>query len=419
MVSPNTLFVVILTVIIFNFALEQFLDYLNSKNWSDILPKELEGIYDAEKYHKSQNYAKAKQRLSTFLNTLSVFLILGLLYWKGFVLLDDFLRCITQNQILLGLLFFGIIGFAADILSLPFSLYNTFVIEERFGFNKTTIQTYILDKLKGWLLVVIIGGGIMALIIWIYTKTTSLFWIYTWGLISVFAIFMSMFYSTLIVPLFNKQAPLPKGELRDAIEKFASGVGFKLNNIYVIDNSKRSTKANAYFSGFGPKKRIVLFDTLIKDHTVEELVAVLAHEIGHYKKKHTVLGLGISLMQTGFMLFLLSLFVGNSILSEALGASNISFHLGVLVFGVLYSPVSLVLGLITNYFSRRHEFAADRFASEKYNAIALANALKKLSVNNLSNLRPHPVYTFFYYSHPPLLQRLKALAMFEPGIKKN
>jgi len=409
MISAEVLFVIVLTVIIFDYLLEQFLDFLNARYWSDKLPDELKGIYDAEKYKKSQEYAKAKRKISTLLNTLSTLLIIGLFWWKGFVILDDYLRIITQNQILLGLLFFGIIGFLADILSIPFDLYNTFIIEEKFGFNKTTMRTYVIDKLKGWLLAAVLGGGLLALIIWIYLETTSLFWLFAWGLIGIFMIFMSMFYSNLIVPLFNKQVPLADGELRNAIEKFAVKAGFALDNIYVIDGSKRSSKANAYFSGFGPKKRIVLFDTLIQNHTVEELVAVLAHEIGHYKKKHTYLGLGISLVQTGFMFFILSLFIGNPLLSEALGSSNISFHIGVLVFAILYSPVSLVLGLLTNFLSRKHEFEADQFASEKYDADSLGNALKKLSVNNLNNLKPHPIYVFFYYSHPPLLQRLEAI----------
>jgi len=409
MISAEVLFVIILTVIIFDYLLEQFLDFLNARYWSDKLPDELTGIYDAEKYKKSQEYAKAKRKISTLLSTFSTVLIIGLFYWKGFVILDDYLRNITQNQILLGLLFFGIIGFLADILSMPFDLYNTFVIEEKFGFNKTSVRTYINDKLKGWLLAAFLGGGLLALIIWIYTETTSYFWIFAWGVIGIFMIFMSMFYSVLIVPLFNKQVPLAEGELRTAIENFAVKAGFALDNIYVIDGSKRSSKANAYFSGFGPKKRIVLFDTLIQNHTVEELVAVLAHEIGHYKKKHTYLGLGISLVQTGFMFFILSLFIGNPLLSEALGSTNTSFHIGVIVFAILYSPVSLVLGLLTNHLSRKHEFEADRFAGEKYDADSLGNALKKLSVNNLSNLKPHPIYTFFYYSHPPLLERLAAL----------
>jgi STE24 endopeptidase len=222
-------------------------------------------------------------------------------------------------------------------------------------------------------------------------------------------IFMAMFYSSLIVPLFNKQTPLEDGELRNAIKEFADKVGFKLNNIFVIDGSKRSTKANAYFSGMGAKKRIVLFDTLIKDHSTEELVAVLAHEIGHYKKKHTLKEMILSVVQTGIMLYIISIFIGNPVLSQALGAKQGSFHIGILAFGLLYSPLSLLIGIMMNVISRKYEYQADRFAGENYNPKALQDALKKLSVNNLSNLRPHPLYVFFHYSHPPLLQRLKAL----------
>ncbi len=309
----------------------------------------------------------------------------------------------------MGLMFFGVIGFVSDILTIPFEVYSTFVIEQKFGFNKTTARTFILDKLKGWLLTAVLGGGILALIIWIYSLTTNMFWIFAWGAIAIFMVFMSMFYSELIVPLFNKQKPLEQGELRDEIEKFASKVGFKLNNIYVIDGSKRSSKANAYFTGLGPRKRIVLYDTLILDHSINELVAVLAHEVGHYKKKHTILGLMISLAQSALMFFILSLLLGNPLMSEALGASRASFHLSVLVFGILYTPVSTILSLGLNYLSRKHEFEADRFAGENYSSEALGNALKKLSVNNLSNLKPHPAYTFFHYSHPPLLKRLDAL----------
>jgi STE24 endopeptidase len=412
MISSDTLFVIILAIIVVSFLLEQFLDYLNASYWTDELPHELAGIYDAQKYRESQNYAKAKRRFSALLGSLSTLAILLLLYFGGFVLLDDFIHTITNNPILLGLLFFGIIGFASDILTIPFELYSTFVIEQKFGFNKTTSRTFILDKLKGWLLTAILGGGILALIIWIYNLTTDMFWMFAWAAIGIFMVFMSMFYSELIVPLFNKQTPLEQGELRDEIEKFASKVGFKLNNIFVIDGSKRSSKANAYFTGLGSKKRIVLYDTLIHDHSIDELVAVLAHEVGHYKKKHTVLGLGISLLQTGFMFFILSLFLGNPILSKALGSSITSFHLSLLVFGILYTPVSMILGLGLNHLSRKHEFEADRFAAEQFDAAALQSALKKLSVNNLSNLKPHPLYTFFYYSHPPLLKRLDALNKF-------
>jgi STE24 endopeptidase len=309
----------------------------------------------------------------------------------------------------MSLIFFGILGLIVDILSTPLSVYSIFVIEEKFGFNKTSPKTFILDKLKGWLLAAIIGGGLLALIVWIYQVSGNWFWVIAWAVIAVFTVFMTMFYSNLIVPLFNKQTPLDEGTLRAAIEEFAQKTGFRLKNIFVMDGSKRSSKANAYFTGLGTKKRIVLFDTLIKDHTDEELVGVLAHEIGHYKKKHTLTGTIISLLQTGLMLYILSLFIGNPVLSQALGAQEGSFHLGILTFGMLYSPLSLILGLIMNVVSRKNEFVADRYAGENYDPKPLKDALKKLSVSHLSNLRPHPVYVFFHYSHPPLLQRLKAL----------
>jgi STE24 endopeptidase len=309
----------------------------------------------------------------------------------------------------MALLFFGILGLIADILGTPFSVYATFVIEERFGFNKTTVKTFILDKIKGLMLAVIIGGGLLALVIWIYGATGRWFWLIAWGVISFFSVFMTLFYSNIIVPLFNKQTPLETGELRDAIEAFAQKTGFNLRSIFVIDGSKRSTKANAYFTGLGRKKRIVLYDTLIKDHPKEELVAVLAHEIGHYKKKHTLIGTFISIAQTGVMLFILSRFLGNPYLSAALGSNQPSFHMGIIAFGILYTPLSMILGLALNAFSRKHEFQADHFAATRYHPNSLRDALIRLSVNNLSNLRPHPLYVFFYYSHPPLLKRLHAI----------
>lgn len=405
----QTIFWIIVGIIIFDFLLERLLDYLNSKYWSDELPKELEGIYDKEKYKRSQNYHKDKLKLSIIVSTLSFVIMLLLLFFDGFAWLDSLVRTYTTHPVWMALMFFGLIGIAADILGTPFSVYATFNIEEKYGFNKTTVKTFILDKIKGWLLGIIIGGGLLAVIILIYESTGEYFWIVAWGAIAAFMIFMSVFYSNLIVPLFNKQRPLEEGELRDAIENFADKAGFNLKNIYVIDGSKRSSKANAYFTGLGSKKRIVLFDTLIQQHTTDEIVAVLAHEIGHYKKKHTTTGLAISLLQTGLMLFILSLMIDEPVLSRALGAEKGSFHMGVLAFGLLYSPLSLILGVVMNSLSRKNEYAADRFAGKNYKPGALQEALKKLSVNNLSNLRPHPAYVFFYYSHPPLLQRLRAL----------
>ncbi len=406
-------FYLIIGILIFDYLLDLLLDYLNGKHWSDVLPDSLKEIIDAEKYKKSQLYFKEKQRFSFIVETISFIVMILMVVYGGFAFVDHFVREYTTNPILMSLMFFGILGIAADILSTPFSIYSTFVIEEKFGFNKTTPKTFILDKLKGLLLGAIIGGGLLALIVWIYDSTGDWFWFITWIVVTAFMIFMTMFYSNIIVPLFNKQTPLQEGELRSSIEEFAKKVSFKLKNIYVIDGSKRSSKANAYFTGLGAKKRIVLYDTLINDHDTDELVAVLAHEIGHYKKKHTLKGILISIAQTGLMLYILSLFLKNPDLAEALGAKENSFHMAILAFGLLYSPLSMILGLLGNYLSRKHEYQADRFAGVNYYPQALAKALKKLSVNTLSNLRPHPAYIFFHYSHPPLLKRLEALDEIE------
>ena len=404
------LFVLIIAIVVFEFLLERVLDYLNATCWSEKLPEELQGIYEQEKYSRSQQYLKANHWFSQLTESFNFILVMLMLLLGGFAFLDNQVRAITDNPVLMALLFFGAIGVVADFLGTPFSIYSTFVIEQRFGFNKTTVRTFILDKIKGWVLAAVVGGGLLALIVWIYGVTGSWFWIIAWGVISLFTILMTLFYSNIIVPLFNKQTPLEPGELRDAIEEFAGKTGFSLKNIYVIDGSKRSTKANAYFTGLGRKKRIVLYDTLIKDHPVDELVAVLAHEIGHYRKKHTLIGTLISVLQTGLILFILSRFLDNPHLSGALGASQPSFHLGLVAFGILFTPISLITGLGLNILSREHEFQADRFAAVNHNAESLRNALVRLSVNNLSNLRPHDLYVFFHYSHPPLLKRLKRLS---------
>jgi STE24 endopeptidase len=408
----NTLLAVILVIIVADYLFDRVMDLLNVSRWSHALPQELKGIYDEEKYRRSQQYSRVSMRLGVLTASLSFLLILGMLVWGGFGWLDSFLREYTTHPVLLALLFFGLIGLASDVLSTPFDVYATFVVEERFGFNRTTPATYLADKLKGWLLALLIGGALLAVFVWFYQVAGRLFWLWAWVFFSGFSVFMTMFYSTLIVPLFNKQTPLAEGPLRTAIEEFAREAGFELDNIFVIDGSKRSSKANAYFSGLGPKKRIVLFDTLIKDHTNEELVAVLAHEIGHYKMKHIRKGMAVSVIQSGVMLFLLGVFVNRPELSLALGGEQASFHLGILAFALLYAPVSLLLGIATNRLSRRHEYQADAFAARHYRPEPLMEALKKLSVNNLSNLRPHPAYVFVHYSHPPLLKRLEHLKQF-------
>lgn len=404
----QTLFYIIIGLIIADFVFERILEYLNATQWSNHLPEEVKGIYDDGKYRQQQAYEKVNYRFSMISSSFSFVLLLLMFLYSGFAWVNSVALSVSANSILTALVFFGILMFASDILMTPFSVYDTFVIEEKFGFNKTTHKTFVLDKLKGWLLGAVIGGGLLALIVYIYQLTTANFWIYAWLVISTFSVFMVFFYSNLIVPLFNKQTPLPEGDLKSAIESFSAQVGFKLDNIYVINGSKRSTKANAYFTGLGAKKRIVLYDTLINDLTINELVAVLAHEIGHYKKHHVIWSLLLGIIQTGIVLFIFSLFVGSPELSAALGVAEPSFHIGLIAFGVLYSPISMVTGLAMNIFSRKNEYQADAFAAKYFDANELAAALKKLSVKNLSNLRPHPVYVFFHYSHPTLLQRLNA-----------
>ncbi len=405
----NIFFFLILIIPVTGFITERYLDYLNSTMWSDRLPIKLKGICNEEDYRKTQLYQKENDRLSLWSSALNLFVILAMIISGGFALADNLARTISSNSIAISLIFFGIIGLASDLINIPFSVYDTFVIEKKYGFNTMTVRTFITDHLKSWLIALLIGAPVLGLIVWFYYRTGSYFWLYAWGLITLFSVFINLFYSQLIVPLFNKQTPLAEGSLRSLIEEFAVKTGFRLKNIYVIDGSKRSTKANAYFSGFGPKKRIVLYDTLQNELSDEEIVAVLAHEVGHYKKKHVLLSLLFSIILTGLMLFLFSLVVNNPSLSVALGAKSTSFHMGLIVFGILYSPLSLLIGLLTNYISRRNEFAADRFARENFKPEVLAGALKKLSVRNLSNMMPHPAYVFFHYSHPPLLKRLEKL----------
>ncbi|MEA3318222.1 MAG: M48 family metallopeptidase [Bacteroidota bacterium] len=403
------IFYLIIAFLLFDYVLDQTLDFLNSTKRNSKLPEKLKGIYSEEKYAKSQKYDKINQRFGFITSTFNLVLILAFLFFQGFAFVDNIARNISDNPIIISLVFFGILMFAFDIINTPFSIYQTFVIEEKFGFNKTTAKIFILDKIKGWIISIIIGGGILALITWFYQLTANMFWIYTWILVSVFMIFMTMFYTSIIVPLFNKLKPLEEGELKESIFDFCNKVDYTLENVYIINGSKRSTKANAYFSGLGKKKKIVLFDTLLEKLKVNEITAVLAHEIGHYKLKHTLVNIILSLLQTGITLFILSLLVGNPALSKALGAEQTGFHLGLIAFSLLYSPISTILGLGMNIFSRKNEYQADNFAGKYLNTNFLIEALKKLSINNLSNLTPHPLYVFFNYSHPPLLNRIEAL----------
>ena len=391
------------------FLLETILDYFNARHYGDPVPEELNDVFDAEEYQKSQNYKKTNYRFGLITSTFSLLLTLGFLILGGFGWIDSIARGITDNDILIALIFFGIIMIGSDIITTPFSYYATFVIEEKFGFNKTTKKTFFFDKLKGWLMMSIIGGGMLAVVIWFFQWAGTNFWMYAWALIAVFTIFMNLFYSKLIVPLFNKQHPLEEGALKQKIEDYAHKVGFDLKNIFVIDGSKRSTKANAYFSGFGKEKRVTLYDTLINDLDEDEIVAVLAHEVGHYKRKHIIFNLSASILLTGFTLFLLSIFINTPEVSLAIGVSQPSFHAALIGFGILYSPISEVTGLIMNYLSRKFEFQADDYAKTTFARMPLITSLKKLSKNSLSNLTPHPAYVFMHYSHPPLIARIRNL----------
>jgi len=403
------IFLIIIIIISVDFIFERILDFLNYRHKSPNLPEELKDVYDKDEFLRQHDYEKTTYRFSLITSSFSYILILAMLLFKGFALIDAIGRDLSSNPIVIALVFFGILMLASDILTTPFSLYGTFVIEEKFGFNKTTLKTFFLDKIKSYVLGAIIGGALLAVIIGLFTSLGSGFWIYAWIVITFFMVFITMFYSNTIVPLFNKQEPLEEGELRDKLNEFSIKSGFNLKNIFVIDGSKRSTKANAYFSGLGAKKRIVLYDTLIEDLGTDEIVAVLSHEIGHYKKKHTLSGMIISILQTGLTLYLLSLFVSNPVLSEALGVTEPGFHIGLIAFGILYSPISTFLSLGMNILSRKNEYQADKYAADFELGDYLISGLKKLSANNLSNLTPHPLYVFFHYSHPPLLQRIRAL----------
>jgi STE24 endopeptidase len=405
----NIYFYLIVGFFVASFIWTQVLAYLNRKRMSSLIPEELKGIYPPEKYAQQQEYQRTNSRFGLISGGFSFLLMLAVLL-SGFLgWFDNYLREYTDHFLFLPLLFFGILMIVNEIISLPFDWYATFTIEERFGFNKSTRQLFFTDCLKDIALNVLLGGIVLSAILFIYHYTLTMFWLYAWIVVSGFSLLMTFFYSEWIVPLFNKQTPLEQGELRDAIETFAQKAGFRLSNIFVMDGSKRTTKANAYFTGFGKKKRIVLFDTLMNDLETEEIVAVLAHEIGHYKKKHIIYSLLLSALTTGATFYILSLFLGNVQLAEALGGKTASFHLGIIGFAFLFTPISEVMGLALNHFSRKNEYEADNFTAQFGLGEALLSALKKISVQSLSNLNPHPLVVFWYYSHPTLLQRIKKI----------
>jgi len=407
--SPSILFYTIFAIVVLDFLFEQLLDYKNAQWFSKPIPALLSDVYDTEKYQQQQRYKFENYRFSIISSSVSFVLMCVVLIFKGFAFVNQIVLQITDYYILQTLLFFGICFVVMFIISIPFSIYDTFVIEKKYGFNTTTPKIFITDIVKSILLNTIISGALLALIVYIYFLTTTYFWLLAWVLITGFSIFMGIFYSTLIVPLFNKQTPLEEGELKTAIMNFAEKAGFNISNIFVIDGSKRSTKANAYFTGLGKRKRIVLYDTLIQEMNTDEIVAVLAHEIGHFKHKHIYKSMFYGFIQMGVMLFIFGYFASSNALSAALGVENATFHIALIAFAIIYSPISTLLGVFLNLSSRKNEYQADNFTKEHGVSASLITALKKLSSHNMSNLTPHPWTVFFEYSHPPLYERVKNL----------
>ena len=408
--QATTILNIILVIISLDYLFNLILGLLNYNSFDRSIPKNLKGIYDEKEYINSQEYNKSNFRFGLFTSTIN-FLALFCIFKFGLLgVLDSLLRNYSpENEISLSLLFFASIFFINDIILIPFQLYKIFVIEEKFGFNKMNLKTFIVDKFKSYILVLILGGILLCILLILIMLYPSNFWIYFWIVISLFTVFINMFYTSLIVPLFNKLIPLESGELRNKISNYAKKVNFPLTNIFVINGSKRSSKANAYFSGLGRAKKIVLFDTLIKNHTDDELVSVLAHEVGHYKKNHVYLNLIISIIISGIMLFILSKFLFNSQVSYALGGSISFRHFEIFAFSIIYTPISTFLGILMNIKSRKNEFEADNYACKTFNKESLITALKKLSKDNLTNLTPHPFYVFINYSHPPLHTRIEAM----------
>ena len=408
--TMNIYAIIILVTIIFSFILDLISNLLNLKALDPKLPGEFQDVFDAEKYSKSQEYTKVNTRFGFITSIFS--LVLTLVFWfaGGFEYLDNLVRTWDINFIWTGLLFIAILMFAKSFISLPFSIYHTFVIEEKFGFNKTTVKTFILDMIKGLGLGILLGGPLLAGLLAFFQYTGSYAWLYAWGATTVFTLIVQFIAPTWIMPLFNKFTPLEEGELRQTIMDYAKQVNFSLENLFVMDGSKRSSKSNAFFTGFGKHKRIALFDTLIEKHTVKELLLVLAHEIGHYKKKHIIKSMVISILHMGIMFYLLSIFLNHKGLFDAFYMQEMSIYAGLIFFGMLYSPVEMILSVFMQIFSRKNEFEADQYAAETTkDSQSMIDALKKLSADNLSNLTPHSFYVFLNYSHPPVLQRINAL----------
>ncbi len=406
----NTIAVIILITIVFDFILNGIADYLNLKMLRSDLPQPFQGVYDPDRYHKSQQYLKVNTRFGWITATFNLIVILTFWFGRGFPLLDGWVRAFEYGAIVTGLIYMGTLILFKGLLSLPFNIYATFVIEERFGFNQTTWSTFLLDLVKGVALAILLGTPLLAAILAFFEFAGANAWWFCWIAVTLYMLGVQFIAPTWIMPLFNKYSPLDEGELKSAILSYARSINFPIENVYVMDGSRRSSKSNAFFTGFGKHRRIVLFDTLIKQHNTGELLAVLAHEMGHYKKKHILQSMFLGILQMGIMLYLLSLFISYQGLFDAFYMQQKSVYAGLIFFGMLYSPLGFFIGIFMQMLSRKNEIAADRFSVETtHDPQSMAEALKKLSINNLSNLLPHPLYVFLNYSHPPVLQRIQAI----------
>ena len=399
----------LISLVVLNYLVESLIKVLNYRESRKALHPTLANLYSESEYRRSLEYSQANFALSLINSTYSILIMILALATGLFGSIDSLLRERVSTEILIAIFFFAIIALASDLLDLPFDIYGTFVIEDRFGFNKTTIKTFIVDKLKGYLLAGLIGGALLALIVIIYQETGGAFWILGWLLLSAFSLVMFMFGTTLILPLFNKLKPLEDGELKSEILKYCDQEGYSIGRLFVMDASKRSSKANAFFAGLGKSKTIVLFDTLLEKLSTQEIMAVLAHEIGHYKRKHTLFGFVLSLAQSLVIFAVLGWALRFPELSTALGSEVQSFHLAILAFFIIFSPLSFALDLISNSISRRNEYEADQFAKKTYSGTPLKSGLIKIATDSLANLSPHPLAVKIYATHPPLLQRLNAL----------
>ncbi|HUT85720.1 MAG TPA: M48 family metallopeptidase [Elusimicrobiales bacterium] len=407
----NIYAILIPSILLFGYLLELVTETLNVKAASPTLPEEFKEYYDDAKYAKNQSYLKVNTKLSVVISSLDITILLTLIYTGTFNLIDNFLRSFGYGQIITAISFGVVLLVASKIIHLPFSIYDTFVIEQRYGFNRTTPKVFILDLIRGLVLSIILGGAAIAVIIWFFDYFGKSGWLYIWAILTIFGLFLTFIAPVVFMPMFNKFIPLEEGDLRSKIEHYAKEQNFKLKGIYKMDGSKRSTKANAFFTGFGKFKRIVLFDTLIEKLSEEQILAVLAHEMGHFKLKHVIKGMVISVINSGFMLFIFSLFLNNEGLISAFGFENVSIYAGLLAFGILFSPISLITSTFGVYLSRKYEYQADKFTIEtRKNSKHLIDGLKKLTADSLSNLTPHPLKVFLEYSHPPILKRIKAMA---------